>query len=148
YIEQHINADKNLEKPFSLLFIDLDHFKDINDTLGHAIGDELLKKLPELFSYNFRKSDIIARMGGDELIVLMPGNKDDADISFFVDPFLQQVKYPFVLDGHHMLLTRGIGVAFYPRDGTAVNDLLSNAGAALDRAKDKGRNTLAIYDSV
>jgi len=148
YIEQHINADKNLEKPFSLLFIDLDHFKDINDTLGHAIGDELLKKLPELFSYNFRKSDIIARMGGDEFIVLMPGNKDEADISFLVDRFLQQLKYPFDIEGHQIRLTGSIGVALYPRDGTSVNELLSNADAALYRAKDKGRNTFAIYDSV
>lgn len=148
FIEQHINADKNLKKPFSLLFIDLDHFKDINDTLGHAIGDELLKKLPKLFSYNFRKNDIVARMGGDEFIVLMPGSKDEADISYLVDRFLQQLKYPFEIEGHQIRLTGSIGVALYPRDGTSVNELLSNADAALYRAKDKGRNTFAIYDSV
>jgi diguanylate cyclase (GGDEF)-like protein len=148
YIEHHV-ADKNkADSAFSLLFIDLDHFKDVNDTLGHAMGDQLLMKLPELFDLIFRKKDIIARMGGDEFIVLLPGKIDEEDIITLVGRFLKQLKYPIDIEGHQIRLTGSIGVAMYPRDGTSVSELLSNADAALYRAKDKGRNTYAIYDSV
>lgn len=148
YIEHYIADQNKAATPFSLLFIDLDHFKDVNDTLGHAMGDQLLMKLPELFGQIFRKKDIIARMGGDEFIVLLPGKMEEEDIIALVGRFLKQLKYPITIEGHQIRLTGSIGVAMYPRDGTTVKELLSNADAALYRAKDKGRNTYAIYDSV
>lgn len=148
YIEHYFADQNKAATPFSLLFIDLDHFKDVNDTLGHAMGDQLLMKLPELFGQIFRKKDIIARMGGDEFIVLLPGKMEEEDIIALVGRFLKQLKYPITIEGHQIRLTGSIGVAMYPRDGTTVKELLSNADAALYRAKDKGRNTYAIYDSV
>lgn len=148
YIEDYVSNPRKAAVPFSLLFIDLDHFKDVNDTLGHAMGDRLLMKLPELFARIFRKKDIIARMGGDEFIVLLPGKMEEENIISLVSRFLSQLKYPIDIDGHQIRLTGSVGVAKYPRDGSTVNELLSNADAALYRAKDKGRNTYAIYDSV
>ncbi|KAA3641312.1 MAG: EAL domain-containing protein [Proteobacteria bacterium] len=148
YIEKYLADSEKAATPFSLLFIDLDHFKDVNDTLGHAMGDRLLMKLPELFAQIFRKQDIIARMGGDEFIVLLPGKMAEESIITLVGRFMKQLKYPVDIEGHQIRLTGSVGVAMYPRDGTTVNELLSNADAALYRAKDKGRNTYAIYDSV
>ncbi len=148
YIEHYLADKTKAKKPFSLLFIDLDHFKDVNDTLGHAMGDRLLMKLPELFGQIFRKQDIIARMGGDEFIILLPGKTEEENIIALVGRFLKQLKYPIDIEGHQIRLTGSVGVAMYPRDGSTVNELLSNADAALYRAKDKGRNTYAIYDSV
>lgn len=148
YIEQYLADTEKVKIPFTLLFIDLDHFKDVNDTLGHAMGDQLLKKLPELFSRIFRNHDIIARMGGDEFIILLPDKIPEKNVIILAERFLKQLKYPVEIEGHQIRLTGSIGIAMYPRDGTTVNELLSNADAALYRAKDKGRNTFAIYDSV
>ncbi len=147
FIESRVKHSKTSSQKFTVLFIDLDHFKDINDTLGHAVGDEMLKKLPILFNRVFRHDDIIARMGGDEFIVYLPGEMSTDDVTKLVERFLKSLEYPIEIGEHLIRLTGSVGVAFYPQHGANVTELLSHADAALYRAKDEGRNTFAIYDS-
>jgi len=147
FIEARVKLSKQNKKKFTILFIDLDHFKDINDTLGHAVGDEMLKKLPVLFNKVFRHDDVIARMGGDEFVVYLPGEISDIQVANLVKRFLKSLEYPIQIEEHLIRLTGSVGVAFYPKHGSNVTELLSHADAALYRAKDEGRNTFAIYDS-
>ncbi len=147
FIEKRVKFSKSSQQKFTILFIDLDHFKDINDTLGHAVGDEMLKKLPILFNRVFRHDDVIARMGGDEFVVYLPGEMAIEHVTNLVIRFLKSLEYPIQIDEHLIRLTGSVGVAFYPQHGSNVTELLSHADAALYRAKDEGRNTFAIYDS-
>ncbi len=147
FIEQKVKQGLLSNQKFTLLFIDLDHFKDINDTLGHSVGDETLKKLPVLFNRVFRHDDVIARMGGDEFVVYLPGEMDMSQVEKLVKRFLRYLEYPIDIGEHQIRLTGSVGVAFFPEHGTNVVELLSHADAALYRAKDDGRNTYAIYDS-
>ncbi len=147
FIETRVKFSQHTEQKFTILFIDLDHFKDINDTLGHAVGDEMLKKLPILFNKVFRHDDVIARMGGDEFVVYLPGEMSIGHVTKLVERFLKSLEYPIQIEEHLIRLTGSVGVAFYPQHGANVTELLSHADAALYRAKDQGRNTFAIYDS-
>jgi diguanylate cyclase (GGDEF)-like protein len=147
FIQKKVKQGLVNHQKFTLLFIDLDHFKDINDTLGHSVGDETLKKLPVLFNKVFRHDDVIARMGGDEFVVYLPGELSVVEVEALVKRFLKSLEYPIVIDEHQIRLTGSVGVAFFPQHGTNVVELLSHADAALYRAKDEGRNTFAIYDS-
>lgn len=148
FIKNKVKQGGINKQMFTLLFIDLDHFKDINDTLGHAVGDEMLKKLPVLFNRVFRHDDVIARMGGDEFVVYLPGELNVEDVTKLVERFLKSLEYPIRIDEHQIRLTGSVGVAFYPQHGENVIELLSHADAALYRAKAMGRNTYAIYDST
>ncbi len=147
FIETRVKLSEQSQQKFTILFIDLDHFKDINDTLGHAVGDEMLKKLPILFNKVFRHDDVIARMGGDEFVVYLPGEMSESHVAKMVKRFLKSLEYPIQIEEHLIRLTGSVGVAFYPQHGANVTELLSHADAALYRAKDEGRNTFAIYDS-
>ncbi len=147
FIEKRVKLSQANNQKFTILFIDLDHFKDINDTLGHAVGDEMLKKLPVLFNRVFRHDDVIARMGGDEFVVYLPGQLSIEHVTKLVERFLKSLEYPIQIDEHLIRLTGSVGVAFFPQHGSNVTELLSHADAALYRAKDKGRNTYAVYDS-
>ncbi|MFC3193764.1 putative bifunctional diguanylate cyclase/phosphodiesterase [Marinicella sediminis] len=148
FIKNKVKQGAINEQQFTLLFIDLDHFKDINDTLGHAVGDEMLKKLPVLFNRVFRHDDVIARMGGDEFVVYLPGKLSVDHVTKLVERFLKSLEYPIRIDEHQIRLTGSVGVAFFPQHGENVIELLSHADAALYRAKAMGRNTYAIYDST
>ncbi|TDR22380.1 putative bifunctional diguanylate cyclase/phosphodiesterase [Marinicella litoralis] len=148
FIERKVKLGLANKQNFTILFIDLDHFKDINDTLGHAVGDEMLKKLPVLFNRVFRHDDVIARMGGDEFVVYLPGRLEKNDLTNLVERFLKSLEYPIQIDEHQIRLTGSVGVAFFPQHGNNVIELLSHADAALYRAKADGRNTYAIYDSA
>jgi predicted signal transduction protein with EAL and GGDEF domain len=107
----------------------------------------MLKKLPILFNKVFRHDDVIARMGGDEFVVYLPGEMSLTHVTKLVERFLKSLEYPIQIEDHLIRLTGSVGVAFYPQHGANVTELLSHADAALYRAKDKGRNTFAIYDS-
>lgn len=129
----------------AVMFLDLDRFKTINDTLGHAVGDRLLQDVAERISHCLREVDTVARWGGDEFTLLLPHLRYPDDAVIITERILHALKPGFYLEGHHLHVTTSIGIALYPSDGTDPDTLLRNADAALYRAKESGRNNYQFY---
>ena len=133
------------QKMLAVMFLDLDRFKIINDTLGHAIGDLLLKNVVERLKKCIRAKDIIARWGGDEFTLLLPEVDSREDASKIAERILTALKPSFDLEGHHLHISSSIGIAVFPHDGIDAEGLLKNADAALYWVKEKGRNDYQHY---
>mgnify|MGYP003587747054 CR=1 FL=1 len=131
-------------RSLAVLFLDLDRFKEVNDSLGHAEGDALLIQVAARLRENTRETDTICRLGGDEFVLLLP-NASQEEAAQVADKMLIAFRQTFPLAGHHLQVTLSIGIALYPHDGCQVSDLLKNADAALYQAKQNGRNTRACY---
>lgn len=140
----HVRRQKLLA---AILFLDVDRFKLINDTLGHNIGDELLKIIAGKLKQCSRTSDTVARLGGDEFIILLTDVDRIEDLVHIVKRFFEVFNIPVNLRGHKFLLTASIGVSVYPNDGEDAETLLKNADAAMYRAKSEGRNNWQFYSS-
>src|SRR3989304_7801845 len=130
----------------AILFLDLDNFKNINDSLGHTEGDNLLKEVTERLKKLTRSSDTLARHGGDEFIILIEDLKRVENITKVVEPIFSEFKKPFVLNGQVRFVTTSIGISIYPDDGEDVNTLLKNADIAMYLAKKEGKNTYHLYE--
>jgi diguanylate cyclase (GGDEF)-like protein/PAS domain S-box-containing protein len=130
----------------AVLFLDIDRFKMINDTLGHTIGDSLLVAISRRLRNSVREDDTVARMGGDEFIFILRGLRSSEDALKPAQKILAAIRPPFHLQGHELHVTASIGVSLYPSDGAAPEQLLRNADVALYRAKDGGRNRLQLYN--
>lgn len=142
-----IHALKNAtsqKSKLALLFIDLDHFKNINDTLGHSTGDQLLVKVVSKIKNYLRDNDTFARIGGDEFAVILEQITTDELLSL-TDKLHNAFTQPFYIDGHDIFTTISAGISLYPDDGNDIQLLLKNADLALYRAKEKGRNTFEFY---
>jgi diguanylate cyclase (GGDEF)-like protein/PAS domain S-box-containing protein len=129
----------------AMLFLDLDRFKKINDTLGHAAGDRLLQAVAERLKKTLREGDTIARLGGDEFMILLSGIKAVEDAAKVSDKILQAIRPSFLIDGQELHMTTSIGISLYPYDGQDTDTLVKNADIALYRAKDFGRNNYQLY---
>jgi diguanylate cyclase (GGDEF)-like protein/PAS domain S-box-containing protein len=129
----------------SLVFIDLDGFKQINDTLGHPAGDQLLAEVARRFSATLATSDIIARAGGDEFLLVVSGQPDDANILASIRSILRALASPFSIAKRELFITASIGVAQYPRDGDDAVTLLKHADIALYRSKSNGKNAVTWF---
>jgi diguanylate cyclase (GGDEF)-like protein/PAS domain S-box-containing protein len=128
-------------------YLDLDHFKDINDTLGHSVGDELLKEVANRLRACVRETDMIARLGGDEFAIVQAALEHPTDAAEVAQQIREAFRTPYELNGHHALVGVSIGIATAPSDGMASDELLKNADLALYRAKDEGRGTWRFFES-
>ncbi len=128
-----------------LMFIDLDHFKAVNDTLGHAAGDELLRECAKRLTECVREVDIVARLGGDEFVVLLTDVTDTAIVAPIADRMLKLLTTPYHLHGHDAQTSASIGICFYPADGNDVTALMKNADIAMYHAKELNRNNYQFY---
>lgn len=129
----------------AVLFIDLDRFKNINDTLGHPVGDLLLKEAATRLMACLRQSDTIARLGGDEFTILLEEIAHERDAIIVAQKILAALAEPFNLAGHEVFVTASIGISLFPHDGNDVEALLKNADTALYRTKEQGRNGYTLY---
>lgn len=132
------------ESRLGLMFIDLDHFKQINDSLGHDVGDRLLQLATERLRECVRETDTVARLGGDEFTILLD-LKESQDAGRIADKLLAALARPFTLGGRELFISASAGISFYPSDGDDVQTLLKNADAAMYRAKALGRNTYQFF---
>ncbi|HVK54415.1 MAG TPA: EAL domain-containing protein [Burkholderiales bacterium] len=128
-----------------LLFIDLDNFKTVNDSLGHSAGDSLLQAAAERLGECLRDGDVVSRQGGDEFAVLLDELRDPQDAALVAEKLLHVLSKPFLLGGHKIFISASIGISCYPQDGIDVDTLLKNADAAMYRAKEHGRNAYQFF---
>jgi diguanylate cyclase (GGDEF)-like protein len=131
---------------FALLFIDLDHFKDVNDALGHASGDAALREAARRISRCLRESDTVSRLGGDEFNVIVTQVQDPQDPGRVADNVIRSLSEPFVIDGQSSFLSASIGIALYPQDGRSAEELIKNADTAMYRAKSGGRGQAVYFE--
>jgi diguanylate cyclase (GGDEF)-like protein/PAS domain S-box-containing protein len=147
-LEQAIAHARRSGSEFSLLFIDLDRFKDINDTLGHRFGDQILVHAANRLKNVVRESDTVARLGGDEFTVLLPDTSRPEDIAETAEKILAALSAPLALEGKTLFIAASIGVSRYPGDGADGESLLMNADAAMYRAKESGRGVFHFYSAA
>ena len=132
----------------AVMFLDLDRFKNINDTLGHAIGDALLVQATQRLIEGLRRNDMLARWGGDEFTLILRDLESTAEAASVAERLAENLKPPFLIDHHELYITGSIGIAVYPNDGDTVTTLLQHADAAMYAAKGDGRNTYRFYNAL
>ena len=144
-LEQRILQAKRLEADFAVLFIDVDLFKSVNDSLGHAAGDILLKEVAHRLVGAVRADDTVARISGDEFVLLLGLASDLDHLSKVIGKLIDAFNAPFVIGRSEVMITISLGVAVYPQDGSRADELVANADAAMYRAKQEGRNGYQFY---
>ncbi|MDZ7859160.1 MAG: EAL domain-containing protein [Candidatus Krumholzibacteriota bacterium] len=136
---------RRYKKRLALMFLDLDHFKAINDSLGHEAGDELLKKMGRRLRESLRESDIVARLGGDEFIMLLPEITEETQVTTVAGKILAAVAKPFTLAEQEFRITISIGIAMFPADGEDEQTLMKSADVAMYHVKEGGKNNFRFY---
>lgn len=144
-LAQLLNEAQRNNELVAVLFLDLDDFKKINDTLGHETGDKLLIEAAERLNSAVRSGDTVGRLGGDEFIVLLGGLADASDARPIAENLLNRFRDAFRINGRELILTTSLGIAVYPEDGDNASELLRNADSAMYHSKDLGRNTYSYF---
>ena len=143
-----INQAKRENEKLAVMFLDLDRFKNINDSLGHMIGDELLQQVSTRLKECIRASDTLARFGGDEFALMLPKlHNDRDDASKLAEKITDTLKTPFYVDGHELYVSASIGIALYPQDGTHMDILIKHADVAMYHVKGLGKNGYQFYSN-
>jgi diguanylate cyclase (GGDEF)-like protein/PAS domain S-box-containing protein len=148
FLEEMVETEGALKRgeKAAVLYIDLDHFKAVNDTLGHAIGDELIKQAAVRLWGTTRETDILARLGGDEFALLVRPIQTEADAARVADRIIKAIAAPFKISGHQIDIGVSVGIAIGPTDGEATDTLIKNADLALYKAKSEGRSTFHFFE--
>lgn len=144
-LESIIRMSKKHNQSFALLFLDLDRFKNINDTLGHRVGDMLLKETAQRLKRMLRKQDTIARFGGDEFVIILPNLKHIREAAYMAEKIVESLKRPFCFNHQEIYISTSIGISVYPYDGTDKETLIRMADRAMYQTKKNGRNQYALY---
>ena len=145
-LRHEINKAAREDKQVAVMFLDLDRFKVVNDTLGHRLGDDLLKKVADRLGVCLRRSDSIGRLGGDVFIAILPDLNGTDHVVTIATKVLSSLVEPLALDGHEVHMTASIGVALFPKDGPDSETLMKNADTAMYQAKAHGRNTFRFFN--
>jgi diguanylate cyclase (GGDEF)-like protein len=145
---QSINQARRYGKRLAVLFLDLDRFKYINDTLGHEAGDQLLQEVATRLKGCLRDTDTVARLGGDEFVVLLPELPEEKDVTAVARKILLGIAKPFTLLGQEFRVTTSIGISTYPGDGLDEQTLMKDADIAMYRAKEEGKNQFQFYSEA
>jgi diguanylate cyclase (GGDEF)-like protein len=144
-LQQAVAKARRDKTCMAVMFLDLDNFKPVNDNLGHDIGDLLLKQVARRLQGSVRASDTVARIGGDEFVVLLPSIEQDQDAIVVAEKILHALKQPFAVSGHDLNISGSLGIATYPEHGDDEKLLLINADIAMYHAKKEGRNDYRFF---
>jgi diguanylate cyclase (GGDEF)-like protein/PAS domain S-box-containing protein len=144
-LERAVRRAKRRNTRFSVLFVDLDRFKEVNDTLGHAAGDELLLTMSERLVQAVRQSDLVARMGGDEFVVLIEEHRGPEEVMIVAQKILSMLDRAVVIEWKEVTISGSVGIASFPEDADSAEALLKNADAAMYQAKERGRNNFQFF---
>ncbi len=144
-VSQAISFARRYDKIAALLFIDLDDFKVVNDSLGHNVGDKLLRELGNRLTACVREMDSVARLGGDEFVILLTGMTHRDGVVFIAEKILEALSRPFLLEGHEIFISSSIGIATFPKDGEDEATLLKHADSAMYHAKERGKGHYQFY---
>ncbi len=145
-LSQEIIHANQEEHKVALLFIDLDRFKQVNDTLGHSIGDKLLQHTADRLNHCVRDTDTVARLGGDEFTLVISNVKEPKEASIIAENVIKKLAEPLTINSHEVFINSSIGISIYPDDGKTVDELLRNADAAMYRAKEQGRGRHQFFE--
>ncbi|QPG60304.2 EAL domain-containing protein [Shewanella eurypsychrophilus] len=144
-LSQMLEESERSNENIAVLFLDLDDFKKINDSLGHETGDKLLIEAAERLRTSIRNGDTVGRLGGDEFIILLHGLKLATDVRPVAEHLINSFRKPFIVGVRELVLTASIGISIYPADGQTASELLRNADSAMYHAKEQGRNTYSYF---
>lgn len=145
-VEQAIILARKKNTLLAFLFLDLDRFKMINDTLGHSVGDKLLQAVSSRLLIATNEFDTVARLGGDEFVILLQNISSEKQVEDIALDLLKRIQHPFQIDKHNLKITGSIGISYYPRDGIDYESLMKNADVSMYYAKDNGRNNYRAFD--
>ncbi len=148
FLDEMASTEAGIERgdKTAVLCIDLDHFKSVNDTLGHAIGDKVLKQASARLWGTTRETDVLARLGGDEFSLLLRPIDKPSDAAAIAERIVKAMSTPFSIDGHQIVIGASVGIAMAPEDGATTDVLMKNADLALYRAKSEGRSTYHFFE--
>src|SRR6185369_16649088 len=143
-LRQAVFAQRHM-RAIAVVFIDLDHFKFVNDSLGHSVGDELLKNVADRLRGGLRDGDTVARLGGDEFVLILNDQNNEEVVFRAMQRIVARINEPMVIEGKELYITCSAGISLHPQDGPAVDTLLKNADVAMYRAKEAGRNNFQFF---